>query len=65
MRHLNRKDLDNGDKLIVTGLNHVSGSGPASTIVVYVPYAKTTPLSERKKNKVPNIRYAVIQGLTE
>ena len=65
MRNLNRKNLDNGDKLIVTGLNHVSGSGPASTIIVYVPYAKTTPLSERKKNKVPNIRYAVIQGLTE
>ncbi len=65
MRSLNRKQLDNGDMLINTGLNHVSGSGPASIVVVYVPYAKTTPLSERKKNKVPNIRYAVIQGLTE
>ena len=65
MRHLNRTELDNGDMLIVTGANYISGSGPASTIVVYVPYAKTTPLSERKKNKVPNIRYAVIQGLTE
>ena len=65
MRHLNRTELDNGDMLIVTGANYVSGSGPASTIVVYVPYDKTTPLSERKKNKAPNIRYAVIQGLTE
>ncbi len=64
-RHLNRKELDNGAILTYLGVNHVSGSGPASTIVVYVPYAKTTPLSERKKNKVPNIRYAVIQGLTE
>lgn len=64
-RHLNRRELDNGDILTVTGANHFSGSGPASTIVVYVPYDKSTPLSERKKNKVPNIRYAVIQGLTE
>ena len=64
-RHLNRRELDNGDMLTVTGANHFSGSGPTSVVVVYVPYAKTTPLSERKKNKVPNIRYAVIQGLTE
>lgn len=64
-RHFNRKVSDDGDVLTYLGANHVSGSGPASTLVVYVPYAKTTPLSERKKNKVPNIRYAVIQGLTE
>ncbi len=64
-RHLNRKELNNGAILTYLGVNHTSGSGPASTIIVYVPYAKTTPLSERKKNKVPNIRYAVIQGLTD
>ena len=64
-RRLNHTEQENGDMLTVTGFNHFSGSGPASTIIVYVPYAKTTPLSERKKNKVPNIRYAVIQGLTE
>ncbi len=64
-RRLNRTEQENGDILTVTGFNHFSGSGPASTIIVYVPYAKTTLLSERKNNKVPNIRYAVIQGLTE
>ena len=64
-RCLNRTEQENGDMLTVTGFNHFSGSGSASTIIVYVPYSKTTPLSGRKKNKVPNIRYAVIQGLTE
>ena len=64
-RHLNRKELSNGDVRTYLGANHFSGSGPTSVVVVYVPYAKTTPLSGRKKNKVPNIRYAVIQGLTE
>lgn len=64
-RCLNRTEQENGDMLTVTGFNHFSGSGSASTIIIYVPYSKTTPLSERKKNKVPNIRYAVIQGLTE